>query len=139
MEGDMTEISVGLRGVQTMVVEPHHLASFVGNIGVQVLSTHHVVLLMEQAARNAIANRLPEDTITVGTMIRIAHFGAALLGARVRAEGFLKHVEGRRLVFDVAAYDEHEQISEGENEQLILPVAKFIRKLMRKQVDPGIV
>ena len=121
-----------------MVVEPQHLASFTGNIGVQVLSTHYVVLLMELAARKAIESRLPEDTITVGTMICIRHFGAALLGARIRAEGFLKHVEGRKLIFDVAAYDEHEQISEGEHEQLILPVARFIRKVMRKQVESAV-
>jgi predicted thioesterase len=101
----MPRVEVGLRGEEKMVVERSDLASMMGNIGAEVLSTHRVVLLMELAARNAIKDCLPEGKMTVGTFIRIQHLAATPLGSKVRAEASLREIDGRRLVFDVAVYD----------------------------------
>ncbi len=130
----MSDIMIGLKGVQEMTVQRHHVASVWGNIGASVLSTHYVVLLMEKAARKAIESCLPEKTITIGTMISIKHVAAAPIGARVRAEARLERIEGRRLVFKVVAYDEHEKISEGENEQIIVSVKRFLEKIRKKEL-----
>jgi len=59
----MDRLSPGLFGQKEMVVEEQHLASVWGNLGVEVLSTHFVVLLMEVASRDAV-ERL--DTFRVG-------------------------------------------------------------------------
>ena len=125
----MDEIRIGLRGAKEIVVTEKELASVTGNIGAEVLSTHCVVLLMELASRCALEDLLPEGKMTVGTQISIRHFGAVPLGARVRAESILTEVSGRRLVFDVTAYDDFEKIAEGRNEQLIVSVAGFLRKV----------
>src|SRR4030043_662907 len=108
----MPNIQIGLKGEEEMVVGRLDLASMMGNIGAEVLSTHRVVLLMELAARNAIKDRLPEGKMTVGTFIRIQHFAATPLGSKVHAEAFLKKVDGRKLGFDVIARDEFEKIAE---------------------------
>ena len=131
----MAQIELGLKGSEKMLVKRQDLASFTGNIGAEVLSTHRLVLLMEQAARNAIEDRLPDGRITVGTMIRIKHFAATPVGAKVHAEAVLKKIEGRKLLFDVAAYDEFETLSEGENERYIVSVAKFLERVKKKQLD----
>ena len=128
-------IEKGLRGEQQMVVGRWDLASVMGNIGAEVLSTHMVVLLMELAARNAIEGRLPEGTITVGTLISIRHFAATPLGLKVRAVACLREIRGRTLVFDVAAYDEFEKIAEGHNEQLMVSADTFLERTRRKR--PG--
>jgi predicted thioesterase len=130
----MPHIQIGLKGEEKMVVERQDLASMMGNIGAEVLSTHRVVLLMELAARNAIKDRLPDGMMTVGTFIRIQHFAASPLGAKVRAEALLKKVEGRKLVFDVIALDEFEKIAEGENEQLMVSINNFLDRVERKRV-----
>ena len=131
----MPRVEVGLRGEEKMVVERSDLASIMGNIGAEVLSTHRVVLLMELAARNAIKQSLPEGKMTVGTFIRIQHLAATPLGLKVRAETYLKEIDGRKLVFDVAAYDEFEKIAEGENEQLIVSIEKFLIRVRKKELD----
>jgi len=131
----MADIRLGLTGEQEMVVERSDLASMMGNIGAAVLSTHRVVLLMELAARNAIKDCLPEGKMTVGTFIRIQHFAATPLGSKVRAEASLKKVDGRKLVFDVAAYDEFEKIAEGENEQLIVSIDRFLTRIRTKKCE----
>ena len=130
----MSNIQIGLRGVEEMTVERQDLASMMGNIGAEVLSTHRVVLLMELAARNAIKDRLPEGMMTVGTFIRIQHLAASPLGSRVRAEAFLKKVDGRKLVFDVIARDEFEKIAEGENEHLMVSINKFLDRVKTKKI-----
>lgn len=132
----MPEIEIGLKGTEEMVVEKKDLASFMGNMGADVLSTHRVVLLMEQAARKAIEGRVPEGKMTVGTLIHLRHLAATPLGAKVRAEAHLREIDRARLVFDVVVYDEFEKISEGVNERFVVSVEKFLGKVKRKQVKP---
>jgi fluoroacetyl-CoA thioesterase len=128
----MTILTPGLKGHSEMRVGHDDLASVMGNIGAEALSTHRVVLLMEMAARDAIAGCLPGNKMTVGTSIKIRHLAATPLGVKVRAEAYLRDIIGKKLVFDVVAYDEFEKISEGENEQLIVSIDPFLRKTRRK-------
>ena len=129
----MAELEIGLKGEKEMIVQPEDLASFGGNEGVEVLSTPRVILLMEQDARDIIKGAMPEGKITVGTLIHIKHFAATPPGAKVRAEAYLREIDGRRLVFDVAAYDEFEKISEGIIERFIVSIDKFLEKVKKKQ------
>jgi len=128
----MMDLRVGLKGRQELVVSEKHLASFTGNLNVDVLSTHYVVLLMELSARNAIADRIPKGKITLGTRIDMRHFAAAPLGARVHAEARIKAIEGNRLIFHVAAFHGLEKLAEGENEQIMVSLDWFKRRVAQK-------
>jgi len=125
-------LKIGSQGEEEMFVGRDDLASMMGNIGAEVLSTHRVVLLMELASRNAIKECLPEGKMTVGTFIRIRHLAATPLESKVRAEAHLKAIDGRKLIFNVAAYDEFEKIADGENEQLIVSIDKFLARIKKK-------
>jgi fluoroacetyl-CoA thioesterase len=125
-------LQIGLTGEKEMLVTESDLASFTGNIGADVLSTHCIVLLMELAARQAIEGRIPEGKITLGTRMDIRHFSAAPIGSRVRAVARLVALEGHKLRFQVAAYDDVEKLAEGENEQVIVSQDFFLKKVKRK-------
>ncbi|NIS78968.1 MAG: thioesterase [Anaerolineales bacterium] len=129
----MLRLQRGLRGEKKMVVKRQDLASYAGNIGAEVLSTHRGVLLMEQAVRNTIENFLPEGKITVGTSISIEHFAATPPGVKVRAEAFLKEINGRRLFFDIVVRDEFEEIARGQNEQIIVSADRFLETVKQKE------
>ena len=126
------EVEVGLRGVEELVVTERDLASFAGNVGVDVLSTHRLVLLMEMAARNAILGSIPEGKIPLGTRIHIRHLAAAPPGARVRAEARLAAIEGSRLNFEVGAFDQFEKLAEGENELIMVSLERFKKTVKKK-------
>lgn len=128
-------LHVGLKGYEELVVSEEDLASFAGNLGVDVLSTHRVVLMMEMAARNAIAGHLPVGKVTLGTRIIIRHLAAAPLGAPVRAEAELTSVQGRRLFFRVEASDSFGKLAEGENEQIIVSLEGFKDRLRQKEAQ----
>ncbi len=126
------ELKVGLEGRRELVVLKNHLASFTGNENVDVLSTHHIVLLMELSARDAIAGRIPEGKINLGTHVDIRHFGAAPLGAAVCAKARLEEMDGNRLIFHVAAFNGSERLAEGKNEQILVSLEKFRKRIAEK-------
>jgi len=131
------DLHIGLVGEKEMIVAESDLASFAGNIGADVLSTHCVVLLIELAAREAIKGRIEEGKITLGTRVEIRHLAAAPIGSRVRAVARLTAMEGRKLFFQVAAYDDVDKLAEGENEQIIVSQDAFLKKVKRKTEKKG--
>lgn len=128
----MNLLRPGLLGQKEMVVEEQHLASVMGNLGVEVLSTHCVVLLMELASRNAVESLLEKGQMVVGTWIGIRHLAAVPKGLKVRAESRLTEISGRKLTFDVVVFDPNEKIAEGVNEMLIVSADKFLERVKRK-------
>ena len=128
----MEALRVGLIGQKEMVVEEKDLSSVTGNVGAEVLSTHCVVLLMELASRNAVEKLLGEGQMIVGTWIGIRHLSAVPKGFKVTAESHLRQIEGRRLHFEVAAYDRYGKIAEGRNELLIVSKDRFLERVNRK-------
>ena len=132
LRGNQMDLHIGLVGEKEMIVTESDLASFAGNIGADVLSTHCVVLLIELAAREAIKGRIQEGKITLGKRVEIRHLAAAPIGSRVRAVARLTAMEGRKLFFQVAAYDDVDKLAEGENEQIIVSQDAFLKKVKRK-------
>ena len=126
------DLQIGLSAEKEMIVTENDLASFAGNFGADVLSTHRIVLLMEQAARKIFDGRIPEGKIGLGTYINIRHFSAAPVGSRVRAVARLNAINGNKLRFQVGAYDETEKLAEGENEHVIVSQDFFIKKIKSK-------
>jgi predicted thioesterase len=137
LRGNQMDLYIGLVGKKEMIVKESDLASFAGNIGADVLSTHCVVLLIELAAREAIKGRIAEGRITLGTRVEIRHLAAAPIGSRVRAVARLTAMKGHKLFFQVAAYDDVDKLAEGENEQIIVSQDAFLKKVKRKTEKKG--
>jgi fluoroacetyl-CoA thioesterase len=69
---------------------------------------------------------------TVGMLVNIKHLAATPLDMKVTATARLKEVDGRRLVFDVEAYDEREKIGEGRHERFIVDLQRFLERTRAK-------
>lgn len=78
-----------------------------------VLSTPHMIGLMEIAAAQAILAELPPGTISVGTRIEVDHLKAVPAGATLRASATLIKHEGRFLVFEAEARSGEHLIGRG--------------------------
>lgn len=131
-EEGVARLELGLRGKQEMVVGTGDLASSMGNIDAEVLSTPRLIGLLEEAAREATSGCLPEGSMTVGTGVNVRHLAATPPGMKVWAEAVLKEIDRRRLVFDVVAHDEVEKVAEGEHERFIVPKERFVDRMKRK-------
>ena len=125
------EITVGMKGEATTLVERADTAYEVGSGELLVYATPCMVALMEGAACEAIAP-LPEGKTSVGTELNVDHKAATPVGLEVRAEAEVTAVEGNTITFRVAAYDEAGLIGEGTHKRVIVSSERFLAKVYSK-------
>ena len=129
----MREIPPGTKGTFTLRVLPEHLANrFKDSMLPQVLATPVMVLIMENAALNAMRPYLDPGESAVGTAIDVRHLAATPVGHEVRAEAEVVNVEGKRIEFKVSAHDELEEIGRGTHQRMVIDLASFNERLARK-------
>jgi predicted thioesterase len=87
---------------------------------------------MENAAYTAVQPHLPAELSTVGTRIDAKHLAATPVGLAVWAEAVLVDVDGRKLTFDIEAYDETEKIGEARHERFVIDEARFLSRAEAK-------
>ena len=126
------EITVGMKGEVSTLVEREDTALEVGSGSLLVYATPCMVALMEGAACEAIASALPEGKTSVGIALDISHLSATPVGLEVRAEAEVTAVEGNILTFHVAAYDEAGLIGEGTHKRAIVSSQRFLEKVYAK-------
>lgn len=128
-------ITPGLVGEASTVVVEEQTARYLGSGSVAGLGTPALVALMERAAVAAVADHLAEGESTVGAGIDVKHLAPTPVGMTVIANATLKEIDGRRLVFDVSASDEVEQIGEGTHKRFIVAHERFEQRVREKQAD----
>lgn len=122
----------GMIGEKKDLVTPDNTAMSYGSGGVSVYATPAMIGLMENAALTAVDPFLPEGMATVGTHLDVKHLAATPLGLTVTARAKLLEVDGRRLVFEVEAFDEKEIVGRGTHERYIINLAKFLASVEKK-------
>jgi fluoroacetyl-CoA thioesterase len=65
-------------------------------------------------------------------VVNVTHTGATPEGWKVRAEAEVTKVEGRRIEYDLRAYDEKEQVGNGTHSRTVLDRAKFDQRFEAK-------
>ena len=126
-------LNVGIKGQAECLVTEKNTAATMGSGALQVYATPAMIALVEKAAWESVQPYLEEGCGTVGTLMNVKHLAASPVGAHIRAEAELTQVDGRRLVFHVAAYDDAGLIGEGEHERFIVANEKFFAKAQAKK------
>ena len=126
------EITVGMKGEVSTLVEREDTAKEVGSGSLLVYATPCMVALMEGAACEALGDALGEDKTTVGIELNIQHLSATPVGLEVRAEAEVTAVDGKIITFELKAFDEAGEIGKGTHKRAIVPVQKFLDKAYAK-------
>jgi predicted thioesterase len=98
----------------------------------EVFSTPNLVLLMEEAAMDALAPFITATQETVGSTVDVAHVAATPVGMTVTATATVTEVDRRRVCFDVEARDDIEVIGRGTHERFVIELEPFISRLAEK-------
>jgi predicted thioesterase len=122
----MAELTAGLTGEVKMTVTEDDTAERWGSGLVPVLGTPTLVAILENAAVKALSGHLPPGQTSVGGRMDIRHLASTPVGMDVRAQAELVEVSGRRLVFQVEAWDEVEEIGKGTHERFAVDEKRFI-------------
>jgi fluoroacetyl-CoA thioesterase len=130
----MRPVPIGAKGSFTLIVRPEHLANnFKDAILPPVLSTPVMIMIMENAALNALKAYLEPGESALGTRIDIRHLAATPVGQRVTGEAEVSKIDGRRIEFTVRAFDETEEIGNGTHQRALVSLAKIADRLKAKQ------
>lgn len=128
----MKELVPGLIGETSEIVTEELTAAKYASGLVPAYATPAMVGLMESAAFTATKSHLPTGMTTVGAEVNIKHLAATPVGMRVRARAVVTRVEGRKIFFDVEAWDEVEQVGQGSHLRVIVDQAKFNERSGKK-------
>jgi fluoroacetyl-CoA thioesterase len=126
----MKQIPLGTTGTSTLRVRPEHLANrFKDAMLPQVLATPVMILIMENAALNAIKPFLDAGESAVGVAVDVKHLAATPLGHEVRATAEVVGVDGKRIDFKVSASDGKEEIGKGTHQRIVIDLRSFNERL----------
>ena len=128
----MITLTPSLSAELSITVSEADTASRWGSGLVPVYSTPALVGLMEAAAVKALEGQLEAGKTTVGGHIDVHHLAATPVGMTVRARAELTAIEGRKLTFQVEAWDEAEKIGEALHERFLVDTEKFVAKVQAK-------
>lgn len=126
------EITVGMKGTATTLVERSDTALEVGSGSLLVYATPCMVALMEGAACEAIKEALPEEKSSVGIELSLKHTSATPVGLEVTAHAEVIAVENSVITFHIVAEDESGQIGEGTHKRAIISTQRFLDKTYSK-------
>jgi fluoroacetyl-CoA thioesterase len=129
----MKPIPNGAQGTYVLRVESAHLANrFKDSILPPVFSTPYLILIMENAALNAIKQYLESGESAVGTRIDVRHLVATPAGREVVGRAEVTGTDGRKIFFRVWATDGEEEIGTGTHERTVVTTSRIVERMDAK-------
>jgi len=133
----MSRLKPGATGQFTVTVGEEHLASAMGNTGVDVLATPMIAMMFEAAATDALKPVMRDGEISVGTWISVYHLKPTPPGMAVTTTVTFVETRGVKYLFDVEVHDEEEKVAEGKIERAIINRDRFYKNLDEKRSRRG--
>lgn len=100
-----------------------------GSGHLEVFATPAMVGLMENTAIKCLEGMLDKGTDTVGIEMNVQHTKATGIGKKVNCKATITEVEGRRIRFEIEAWDGKGQIGHAIHDRFVIDPAKFMSKL----------
>lgn len=117
---------------QKRVVRRDDCITFLGGDVRPSLATPAMIKWMEYCCRDAIYPHLEEGNDSVGVKVSVAHLAATPMGQQLTYTARVTEVDGRRVSFDVEAFDGTEVVGRGTHERFVVDVSRFAARLRKK-------
>jgi fluoroacetyl-CoA thioesterase len=121
----------GVSGTRRVTVDRERTIGFMGE-DARVYATPRLISDIEYTCRDVILAHLDPGEDTVGVEVALRHLAPTLPGSTVEITVTVTAVERRKIVLDVVARDEIEEISRGTHTRFVVEIAKTIERLKAK-------
>jgi len=122
-------ITTNLTYTQKIIVRKKDTALEMGSGSLEVFATPAMVALMENTSVRCIAENIEKGSDTVGILISTSHIKATGIGCKVWCKSTVINVEGKKISFEIEAWDEKGKIGVATHERYIINPEKFMAKL----------
>ena len=119
---------IGLTNTAEEIVTEKNTAQALNSGSLKVFATPAMIRLIEKAAAELVEKNLPPESTSVGISLDVKHIAPTPIGLKVRADVKIISVDGRKIIFEVAAFDERGEIGRGSHERFIVDRKKFQAK-----------
>ncbi len=126
------ELAAGIKNRIEITVDDSKTAISAGSGTLPVFGTPFVAALMEQTAEESVRPCLDDGQATVGTKLELNHTAATVVGRVCWCESELTLVDRRRLVFNLAVFDDGGQVADCKHERFIIDALKFMDKANKR-------
>ncbi len=121
----MDKVSVGLEGVLEVEVTKELTTNRMDREGADVLSTPHLLGLMENASIKSTDEHLPDGYTTVGYAVDgLRHFAPTNVGGRVRVRSVLTEIDRNRLTYEIEAHEGEKAIGKAIHKRAVIPTGE---------------
>ena len=121
----------GVSRTSRIEVDRDRTIGFMGEGG-RVYGTPYLVRDIEMTCRQLILDHGDAGEDSVGTDVAIKHLAPTLLGMSVDITVTVTAVDGRKVVFEISAKDNIEQICSGTHGRFVVDVDKTVERLKAK-------
>ena len=121
----MKPVSEQIRLTETFHPQAEHLASAIGNHGVDVVATTAIILFFETTSNNLVSPYFEQDDLTVGTHVNIDHLAPAYSNKPIIVTAVLGKVRGRKMEFDLTAKQGETIVMTGQHHRALSSRKKF--------------
>jgi predicted thioesterase len=126
--GPLKGVQVGMTGqAQEVVTRDLTVGAHVAGMPL-VYGTPMMIMLMEKASGLAIVGHLPPGWVTVGAQVNVRHLAPTSIGRTVTATAEVVEIEGRSVLFAVAAHDGDRKIGEGMHRRGAVNLERFAKR-----------
>lgn len=94
-----------------------------------IYGTPMMILAMEMASSQAVAEHLAPGWATVGSEVNVRHLAPTPVGRTVVATARVLEVSGRSLMFSVEAHDGVRKVGEGTHRRGAVDLERFARRI----------
>ena len=116
---------IGMTDTAEDIVTEKNTALALGSGSLKVFATPAMIRLIEQTSAQLVEKNLPQEFTSVGIALNVLHTAPTPLGMKVRAQVKIISVDGRKIFFEVVAFDERGEIGRGTHERFIVDRKKF--------------
>jgi fluoroacetyl-CoA thioesterase len=121
----------GVSRTSRIAIDRDRTIAFMGEEA-RVYATPRLVSDIEMTCRNLLVEHCDPGEDSVGVEIALKHQAATLMGSTVEITASVTAVEKRKVVFEVAAKDELDQISIGTHTRFVTNLDRRIEQLRAK-------
>ncbi len=122
-------IKKGIKNELFKIVTDKDTADVFGSGLSKVFSTPSLVSLMEHTAYSSVEELLPDGFSTVGIEINVKHKKASLPGQKILCKSVITKVEGKKIFFQVSAFDQQGEVGIASHIRYIINNQEFMNNL----------